>query len=290
MGPPQPQEEPRAKKVTITSSYNEFCKEQRPLMPTSCYSEREKLLGQRWKALSETERAKWGVHKTGTDSAAKNSWHKFYREQRPLLPSGLKNADKMRLLSEQWKAPSETAPAAYTSPYLMFCQEQRPLLPIAMCHTDKEKCLSLKWKGLTQAEKAKWLDNVHVVGTARTRPYYIFCKERRPLLASGLRTGEREHLLGEQWKALSEAERAKWEALSKAAVVPATTRPDTSASPAPLEPTALYPAPASATAPAAIAAPLLTTTASFANIPEMVLTGAVELMTAEEALEVMLNY
>ena len=286
--PPQPHEEPRAKKATTTSPYIRFCKEQRPLMPTGCYSEREKLLGQRWKALSETERAKWGVHTTTTSSAAKNSsWHKFCREQRPLLPPGLKYADKLRLLSEQWKALSETATAAYTSPYLMFCQEQRPLLPIALCHTDKEKCLSLKWKGLTQAEKAKF--NVYV-GTACTRPYYMFCKERRPLLASGLRTGEREHLLGEQWKALSEAESAKWEALSKAAMVPATTRPDTSASPAPLELAALYLAPASATAPATVAAPLLATPVSFASMPEMVLTGAVELMTAEEALEVMLNY
>jgi len=163
-------------------------------MPTGCYSEREKLLGQRWKALSETERAEWGVHTTTTSSAAKNSsWHKFCREQRPLLPPGLKYADELRLLSEQWKA-------------------------------------------------------------------------------------------------LSEAESAKWEALSKAAMVPATTRPDTSASPAPLELAALYLAPASATAPAATAAPLLATPVSFASMPEMVLTGAVELMTAEEALEVMLNY
>ena len=54
---------PRAKKKKeVMVPYKEFCRAQRPLLPTSLRNaERERILGQRWKALSEAERvAKWG--------------------------------------------------------------------------------------------------------------------------------------------------------------------------------------------------------------------------------------
>ena len=51
---------PRGKK--FTSSYHEFVKEQRPLLPRRLSNrEREKTLGGMWKGLSETERAKYSA-------------------------------------------------------------------------------------------------------------------------------------------------------------------------------------------------------------------------------------
>ena len=176
------------------------------------------------------------------------------------------------------------------SAWQAFSQEQRPLMSGPFARGEKEKVLSRQWRSLSKPEKASY--KVSGIERRAPSPYNVFCKARRPLLPPGLRNAEREAALGQLWAALPGAGKAKWEALSKAAIVPATTRPDsdTSASPAPLQPAAVYLVPASVTTPAAIAAPLLATTVSFASMPEMVLTGAVELMTAEEALEVMLNY
>ena len=60
--PPASAPAPRAKKKAVTwSPYKEFCRAQRPLLPTSLRNaERERVLGQRWRAQSEAERANWG--------------------------------------------------------------------------------------------------------------------------------------------------------------------------------------------------------------------------------------
>lgn len=59
--PPEPDAEQRGTKA-FTSPYHEFLTEQRPLLPVWLYNgEREKMLSQRWKALSETERASYNV-------------------------------------------------------------------------------------------------------------------------------------------------------------------------------------------------------------------------------------
>jgi len=51
---------PCSKKAPRINSYAEFCREQRPLLPTSLRNaERERVLGQRWRTLSEFERANW---------------------------------------------------------------------------------------------------------------------------------------------------------------------------------------------------------------------------------------
>ena len=56
--PPGLASAPRAPKRVFTSPYTVFCKEQRPrLPPTLRNTERERLLGQQWRALSQTERA-----------------------------------------------------------------------------------------------------------------------------------------------------------------------------------------------------------------------------------------
>ena len=45
---------------------------------------------------------------------------------------------------------------------------------------------------------------------ARTSPYTEFYQEQRQLLPPGLRNAEREKLLGQMWKALTEEQRAKY--------------------------------------------------------------------------------
>tara|TARA_B100000787_G_C16119017_1_gene261773 strand:- start:121 stop:825 length:705 start_codon:yes stop_codon:yes gene_type:complete len=50
----------RANAGRPTSPFNEFCQAQRPLLPPGLQNwMKEKLLGQTWKALSQTEKAKW---------------------------------------------------------------------------------------------------------------------------------------------------------------------------------------------------------------------------------------
>ena len=59
--PPEPNAEQRGTK-TFTSPYHALLAEQLPLLPGLLYNgEREKMLSQRWKALSEIERASYNV-------------------------------------------------------------------------------------------------------------------------------------------------------------------------------------------------------------------------------------
>ena len=45
---------------------------------------------------------------------------------------------------------------------------------------------------------------------AHSSPYYMFCREQRPLLPARLTNRDREKLLGQNWKKLSEAGRAAY--------------------------------------------------------------------------------
>ena len=61
---------PCSKKAPRINSYAEFCREQRPLLPTSLRNaERERVLGQRWRTLSEFERANWRSSVPAPDSS-----------------------------------------------------------------------------------------------------------------------------------------------------------------------------------------------------------------------------
>ena len=107
--PPCTAPAPMAKKAR-TSPYNEFYQEQRQMLPPGLRNaEREKLLGQMWKALPEAQRAKYHVGA----AAMPTPYHVFRQEQRPLLPPGLRNADRERLLGQMWKALSEAEWARY---------------------------------------------------------------------------------------------------------------------------------------------------------------------------------
>ena len=63
----------RANKVASMRPYKMFCQRERPLLPASLSnSERERALGERWRALSEAERvAKWGSPAQVTASTSK---------------------------------------------------------------------------------------------------------------------------------------------------------------------------------------------------------------------------
>ena len=111
--PPPPAPAPIANKKARTSPYNEFYQEQRLLLPPGLRNaEREKLLGQMWKALPEAQRAKYHVGAAATPTP----YHVFRQEQRPLLPPGLRNADRERLLGQMWKSLSEAEWARYQLP------------------------------------------------------------------------------------------------------------------------------------------------------------------------------
>ena len=65
--------------------------EQRPLLAATLRNaDRETLLGQQWKALSQDDKAKYSVGEA--------AYYIFCREQRPRLPAGLSHVETQRLL------------------------------------------------------------------------------------------------------------------------------------------------------------------------------------------------
>ena len=85
------------------NAYHSFSHEQRPLLPKDVSpGEREKLLSQRWKALSKAEKAHYkgdAIHVVPTPSP----YTTFCRERRPLLPAGLRNAEREAALGQLWR-------------------------------------------------------------------------------------------------------------------------------------------------------------------------------------------
>ena len=105
-----------------------------------------------------------------------------------------------------WPAPSllgnslNSGSDGERSPTALWCQEkeQRRLAPKRPAPPGA--ALTPRAKKKKNAKKA-----------LEMKPYYDFCRAHRPMLATSLRNAERERILGERWRALSEAERAaKW--------------------------------------------------------------------------------
>ena len=98
-------------KQAYTSPYHAFCKDERPLLPPGLRNaQRETLLGQKWKALSAAERAKYKVGQ----AACVRPFHVFCQHQRPLLPPTLRNAEREKLLGTMWKALSSAEKAIFS--------------------------------------------------------------------------------------------------------------------------------------------------------------------------------
>ena len=130
---------------------------------------------------------------------------------------------------------------AHSSPYYMFCREQRPLLPARLTNRDREKLLGQNWRKLSEAGRAaytrgltrlpcsgqgglrEWAPTpptklptppsgaVSAKAEAYSSPYYVFCREQRPLLPARLTNSEREKRVAQMWRELTEAARATYE-------------------------------------------------------------------------------
>ena len=98
----------KQKPAPPANAYQAFTQEQRPLLPGPfARGEREQLLSQRWKALSKAEKA----HYKGVDAIhvvavvpTPSPYTIFCRERRPLLPAGLRNAEREAALGQLWAA------------------------------------------------------------------------------------------------------------------------------------------------------------------------------------------
>ena len=93
-----------------------------------------------------------------------SSYHAFCNEQRPLLPAGLRNAERERALGQKWKALSVTERSYYQGEtgYHVFCRQQRPLLPASMPNTEREMLVGQQWRALSLAER----DRFRAIGRA----------------------------------------------------------------------------------------------------------------------------
>ena len=101
--PPPPITAPLAKNAADVFS---FYQQQRPLLPASLQpAEKEKLLGQLWRALSDADRAKYNkIDEPRVPANLECQRTLFCNMQRPLLPPGLRNAEREQLLGQMWEA------------------------------------------------------------------------------------------------------------------------------------------------------------------------------------------
>ena len=104
----------KSKYQTGGTPYHEFCKEQRPLLPPGLRNaDREALLGERWRALSEAEKASRAGVAVSDVKPRVNPYTNFCKEQRPLLPPELRNAEREAFLGQRWRALSVAEKAPY---------------------------------------------------------------------------------------------------------------------------------------------------------------------------------
>ena len=126
------------------------------------------------------------------------------------------------------KKKDAAAPAAKRPPsaYLLYCAEARETLPEGMKVPEQAKMLGAQWKALGEEEKARFQAQAAeakeaaaaAAPTAKTkakRPpsaYLLYCAEARGALPEGMKVPEQAKMLGAQWKALGEEEKARFQA------------------------------------------------------------------------------
>ena len=100
--------------VVCMQAYHSFAREQRPLLSEGrSPGEREKLLSQRWKALSKAEKAHYKGCEGSTQTPSRLAYSAFCRVQRPFLPPTLPNAQREVVLGELWARLPERERAEY---------------------------------------------------------------------------------------------------------------------------------------------------------------------------------
>ena len=96
------------------SAFQAFSQEQRPLLTGPFASgETMKVLSQRWKELSKTEKAHYKVNGVERRNIARSPYYAFCQAQRPLLPPDLRNAQREATLGMLWAGLSGMEKAKY---------------------------------------------------------------------------------------------------------------------------------------------------------------------------------
>ena len=132
-----------------TNAYQAFALERRPLLPKDmCCGEREKFIGQLWKALPKTEKDKWKVASNAYTRPV--PYYAFCKEQRPLLPPTLQNKERDTALGQMWRAlpPTERAKYEINAPFWLprcafsFAVWPPHRLQRANCGLQRANCVS----------------------------------------------------------------------------------------------------------------------------------------------------
>lgn len=104
-----------------------------------------------------------GTVKRRAPARRKSPYTRYCLELRPLLPTGLGNAEMEETLGQAWKALSKAERAQFSianrypkNPYTLFCRQPRPLLPTGLRNAERERTLGQMWKALPDAEKASY--------------------------------------------------------------------------------------------------------------------------------------
>ena len=86
------------------SAYQAFAREQRPLLSGSlARRETEKVLRQRWKALSKPEKGRYQTNGVERRNVARSPYNMFCQAQRPFLSPELRNSQREAALGQLWR-------------------------------------------------------------------------------------------------------------------------------------------------------------------------------------------
>ena len=109
------------------SAYQAFAREQRPLLSGSlARREAEKVLRQRWKALSKPEKGRYQTNGVERRNVARSPYNMFCQAQRPFLSPELRNSQREAALGQLWAALPGTERAKYAPAPAAPVQAQAP--------------------------------------------------------------------------------------------------------------------------------------------------------------------
>jgi hypothetical protein len=141
-------------------------------------------------------------------------------------PQPQKSGNSNNVVSGGKKSPEKTKAKRPPSAYLLYCAEARGALPEGMKVPEQAKMLGAQWKALGEEEKARFQAQAAeakeaaaaaapAAKTKAKRPpsaYLLYCAEARGALPEGMKVPEQAKMLGAQWKALGEEEKARFQA------------------------------------------------------------------------------
>jgi len=131
----------------VPSAYQNFCSINRPqLQEGLSLGKQQQQLGQRWRALSEEQKASYKEMVTSASASA------------PKTSSSSSSSNSSSSTSKSKKSGSPDKKVAIRKPnaYQLFSKSERPNLPPGLSFSEQQEHLGQRWRALSEEEKAKY--------------------------------------------------------------------------------------------------------------------------------------